>query len=209
MGAALAGSDRPFLLAGGMVGLSIGRVATKNDGLVASPQVQANPAGLRAATALFTLSLRGVGVRSSVVRYAATVHGISNHGFVANFVEIARKSGFSAYVGDGANRWPAVHRSDAARLARLAAELAPAGSVLHAVGDEGVQFREIAEAIGRHLNVPTKSLGPSEAVDHFGPLGHFVGLDSPANATISRELLGWEPTGPGLLEDLEQEHYYR
>lgn len=209
MGLALAGSDRPLVLASGMVGLSIGRVATENDGLVASPQVRANPAGLRAATALFTLSLRGIDVRSSVVRYAPTVHGEGDHGFVATFVEIARKSGFSAYVGDGANRWPAVHRSDAARLTRLAAERAPAGSVLHAVGDEGVQFREIAEAIGRHLNVPTKSLSQSEAVDHFGPLGHFAGLDSPANATISRELLGWEPTGPGLLEDLEQEHYYR
>jgi len=209
MGTALAGSDRPFVLASGIVGLSAGRVATEDDGLVPSPVVRANPAGLRAATALFTLSLRGVGVRASVVRYPPTVHGDGDHGFVATFVEIARKSGFSAYVGDGSNRWPAVHRFDAARFTRLAAELAPSGSVLHAVAEEGVPFGEIAEAIGRHLDVPTKSLGPTEAIDHFGPLGHFVGLDSPVDATMSRELLGWEPTGPGLLEDLEQGHYYR
>lgn len=209
MGTALAGSDRPFVLAGGMVGLAIGRVATESDGLVASPEVRAIPAGLRAATALYTLSLRGIGVRSSVVRYPPTVHGDGDHGFVATFVDIARKSGVSAYVGDGTNRWPAVHREDAAHLTRLAAEIAPAGSVLHAVGDEGIPFREIAEAIGRHLEVRTKSLSVTEALDHFGPLGHLVGLDSPASATISRELLGWDPSGPGLLEDLEERHYYR
>jgi nucleoside-diphosphate-sugar epimerase len=209
MGAALAGSGRPFVLASGMVGLSRGRAATEDDGLVASPEIRANPAGVRAATALLTLSLRGVGVRSSVVRYPPTVHGDGDHGFVATFVAIARRNGVSAYADDGANRWPAVHRSDAARLTRLAAEAAPAGSVLHAVGDEGVPFREIAEAIGRHLDVPTKSLGQAEAVEHFGALGHFVGLDSPATAAVTRELLGWEPTGPGLLADLEQAHYYR
>ncbi len=102
-----------------------------------------------------------------------------------------------------------MHRSDAARLARLAVESAPAGSVLHAVGDEGVPFREIAEAMGRHLGVPTASVPAADAVEHFGHLGHFVGLDSPATAAITRELLGWEPTGPSLLEDLEQDHYYR
>ena len=208
MGAALAGSDRPFVLASGMVGLRADRVATENDGLVASPEVRANPAGLRAATALLTLSLRGVGVRSSVLRYPPTVHGDGDHGFVATFVNIARQRGVSAYVADGANRWPAVHRSDAARLTRLAAEAAPAGSVLHAVGDEGVLFRDIAETIGRHLDLPAKSLTPTEAVEHFGPLGHFVGLDSPADAAITRDLFGWEPTGPGLLEDLDAGHYF-
>lgn len=209
MGAALAGSDRPFVLASGMVGLSLGRQATEDDGLVATPQIRANPAGVRTATALLVLSFRGIGVRSSVLRYPPTVHGDGDHGFVATFVAIARQSGVSAYVGDGANRWPAVHRYDAARLTRLAAESAPAGSVLHAVDDEGVRFGDIAEAIGRHLDVPTKSIPPAEALAHFGPLGHFVGLDSPASAAITRELLGWAPTGPGLLEDLEQEHYYR
>jgi nucleoside-diphosphate-sugar epimerase len=208
MGAALAGSDRPFVLASGLVGLSSGRVATENDGLVASPEVRANPAGIRAATALLALSLWGTGVRSSVVRYPPTVHGDGDHGFVATFVDIARQSGMSAYVGSGANRWPAVHRSDAARLTRFAVESAPAGSVLHAVGEGGVRFGDIAEVIGRHVDVPSKSLSPAEAAEHFGLLGHFVGLDTPANAVITHELLGWEPTGPGLLEDLDMGHYF-
>jgi nucleoside-diphosphate-sugar epimerase len=210
MGAALADSDRPFVLASGMLGLTApGRSATEDDGLVPGAEIRANPAGLRAATALLTLSLRGVGVRSSVLRLPPTVHGDGDHGFVATFVDIARQKGVSGYVGDGTNRWPAVHRSDAARLARLALESAPAGSVLHAVGDEGVPFRQIAEAIGRHLGVPTVSLAPADAVDHFTPLGHFVALDSPATAVITRELLGWEPIGPSLVEDLDQAHYYR
>ncbi len=209
MGAALADSDRPFVLASGMIGLTAGRVATENDGLVASPEVRANPAGRRAATALLTLSLRGIGVRSSVLRFAPTVHGDGDNGFVATLVGIARQRGVAGYLGQGTNRWPAVHRSDAARLARMAVEAAPAGSVLHAVGDEGVPFREIAEAMGRHLDVPTTSVAPEDAPEHFGFMTHFVGLDSPVSASITRELLGWEPTGPSLLEDLDQDHYYR
>ena len=208
MGAALAGSDRPFVLASGMIGLSLGRVATENDGLVASPEVRANPAGVRAATALLTLSFRGIGVRSSVLRFPPTVHGDGDNGFMATFVGIARQRGVAGYVGDGTNRWPAVHRSDAARLARLAVEAAPAGSVLHAVGDEGVPFREIAEAMGHGLGVPTGSVKPEDALEHFSFLGMFAGLDSPASATITRELLGWDPTGPGLIEDLEKDYYY-
>jgi nucleoside-diphosphate-sugar epimerase len=209
MGAALAGSDRPFVLASGMLGLKAGQVSTEDDGLVATAAVRANPAGIRAATALFTLSLRGVGVRSSVLRFPPTVHGDGDHGFVATFVAIARQRGVSGYVGDGSNRWPAVHRSDAARLARLAVEAAPSGSVLHAVADEGIAFREIAEAIGRHLDIPPASVSAADAVEHLAPLGHFAGLDSPATAIATRELLDWEPTGPSLLEDLEQDHYYR
>ena len=209
MGAALADSDRPFVLASGMIGLSMDRVATEDDGLVPGAQTRANPAGLRVATALLALSLRGIGVRSSVLRFPPTVHGDGDHGFVATFVEIARQRGVSAYVGDGANRWPAVHRSDAASLTRLAVEAAPAGSVLHAVGDEGVPFRAIAETLGRHLEVPVTSLSLVDAREQFGPLGHFVGLDSPASAAITREMLGWEPTGPTLLEDLDEDHYYR
>ena len=115
----------------------------------------------------------------------------------------------AGYVGEGTNRWPAVHRSDAARLTRLAVEAAPAGSVLHAVGDEGVPFREIAEVMGRHLGLPAVSVTPEDAGEHFAPLGHFVSLDSPATALMTRELLAWEATGPTLLEDLDQEHYYR
>jgi nucleoside-diphosphate-sugar epimerase len=210
MGTALAGSDRPLVLASGMLGLTVpGRAATEDDGLVPGSEVRANPAGIRAATALFTLSLRGVGVRSSVLRFPPTVHGDGDNGFVATFVAIARQKGTSGYVGEGTNRWPAVHRSDAARLVRLAVESAPAGSVLHAVGDEGVAFRQIAQAIGRHLDVPTSSVSPVEAGEHFGALGHFVALDSPATAVITQELLGWEPTGPSLIEDLDQDHYYR
>ena len=209
MGAALADSDRPFVLASGMIGLIAGRVATEDDGLVASPEVRANPAGRRAATALLTLSLRGIGVRSSVLRFAPTVHGDGDNGFVATLVGVARQRGVAGYVGDGTNRWPAVHRSDAARLARLAVEAAPAGSVLHAAAEEGVPFREIAGAMGRHLDIPTTSVASEDAPEHFGFMAHFVALDSPVTATITRELLGWEPTGPSLLEDLEQDHYYR
>ena len=203
MGATLADSDRPFVLASGMLGLTAGRVATEDDGLVPSAEARANPAGRRLATALFTLSLAGTGVRSTVLRFPPTVHGDGDHGFVATLVGIARQRGVAGYVGDGTNRWPAVHRSDAARLARLALEVAPAGSVLHAVGDEGVAFRQIAEAIGRQLGVPTASIAPADAVEHFVHLGHFVALDSPASAAVTRELLGMgadraEPArGPG------------
>ena len=111
-------------------------------------------------------------------------------------------------MGDGTNRWPAVHRTDAARLTRLAVEAAPAGSVLHAVADEGVPFRDIAGVIGRGLDLPTASVTPAEAADHFSPLGHFVAIDSPATAAVTRELLLWEPTGPSLLDDLEEGHYF-
>jgi nucleoside-diphosphate-sugar epimerase len=209
MGAALADSGRPLVLASGMLGLKAGRVATEDDGLVPSAEVRASPAGRRPATALLALSLAGTGVRSSVLRFPPTVHGDGDHGFVATLVGIARQRGVAGYVGDGTNRWPAVHRSDAARLARLAVEAAPAGSVLHAVGDEGVPFREIAEALGRHLGIPTASVAPADAVEHFAHLGHFVAVDSPASAAVTRKLLAWEPTGPSLLEDLEQDHYYR
>jgi nucleoside-diphosphate-sugar epimerase len=209
MGVALADSDRPFVLASGMLGLKAGRVATEDDGLVATAEVRANPAGGRAATALLTLSLRGIGVRSSVLRFPPTVHGDGDHGFMATFVAIARQSGAAAYVGDGANRWPAVHRSDAARLTRLAVEDAPPGSVLHAVGDEGVPFQEIAEAMGRRLDLPAVSVSPADALERFAHLGHFAAIDTPASSAMTRELLAWEPTGPSLLDDLAQDHYYR
>jgi nucleoside-diphosphate-sugar epimerase len=209
MGEALADSDRPFVLASGVLGLTASPVITENDGLVPSAEIRGNPAGRRAATALLALSLRGIGVRSSVLRLPPTVHGDGDHGFVATLVGIAREKGVAGYVGDGTNRWPAVHRSDAARLARLAVEAAPAGSVLHAVADQGVEFSEIAGAMGRHLEIPTASVAPEDAAEHFGFMAHFVALDSPATAEVTRELLGWEPTGPSLLEDLEQDHYYR
>ncbi len=209
MGAALAGSDRPLVLASGLLGVAAGRVATEDDGLVASAATRSHPAARRHATALFTLSLSGVGVRSSVLRLPPTVHGDGDHGFVAALVATAREQGVAGYVAEGANRWPAVHRSDAARLARLAVEAAPGGSVLHAVGDEGVPFREIAGAIGRMLGVPTASVSPADVAGHFGHLGMAVAVDCPASAAITRGLLGWKPSGRTLLEDLDQDHYYR
>ena len=209
MGAALADSDRPFVLASGVLGMNVGQVSTENDGLVPGNDVRANPAGRRAATALLALSLRGTGVRSCVLRLPPTVHGAGDHGFIASIIGIARQHGASGYIADGTNRWPAVHVTDAARLARLALESAPGGSVLHAIADEGVTFREIAEAIGTRLGVPTVSVAASASVEHFAHLGHFVGLDSPASAAVTRQLLGWVPTGPTLLDDLTQDHYYR
>ena len=180
MGAALTDSGRPFVLASGMLGMKAGRVATEDDGLVPSAEVRGNPAGRRAATALLALSLAGTGVRSSVLRFPPTVHGDGDHGFIATLVGIARQSGVAGYVGDGANRWPAVHRSDAARLARLAVEAAPAGSVLHAVGDEGVPFRDIAGAMGRGLGIPTASIPPEDAAA-FQLLGQFRRLGQPGH----------------------------
>ena len=209
MGGALADSDRPFVLASGILGLPSGRVVTEDDGLVPTAEARGRPAIRRHATALFALSLAGTGVRSSVLRLPPTVHGDGDHGFMATLVAIARRRGVAGHVGQGTNHWPAVHVSDAARLARLAVESAPAGSVLHAVGDEGVAFRDIAGALGRHLGVPTASVPPADAVDHFAPLGHFVAIDSRASAAITQALVGWQPTGPSLLEDLDQGHYYR
>jgi len=209
IGAALAGSDRPLVIASGVAGLSLGRAATEDDGLVPNVVTRTAPPGIRQATALLTLSMRGIGVRSSVLRFTPTVHGEGDNGFIAQFVAIARERGVSGYVADGANRWSAVHRSDAARLARLAVESAPSGSVLHAVGEEGVPFRDFAEAIGRGLGVPTTSVAPDDALDHFGPLGLFAGMDATATASITEELLGWKATGPTLIEDLEQDYYFR
>ncbi len=207
MGEALAGSDRPFVLASGMIGLATGRAATEDDGLVPTEEVRANPAGRRSATALLALSLAGVGVRPSVVRFAPTVHGEGDSGFIATFVGVARQRGVSGYVGDGTNRWPAVNVNDAARLVRLAFESAPAGSVLHAAGEDGVPFRDIAEAIGRQVGVPAASVAPEQALEHFGFLGLFAGIDAPVSTAITRRLLGWAPKGPTLLDDLNAGRY--
>jgi nucleoside-diphosphate-sugar epimerase len=145
------------------------------------------------------------GVRSSVVRLPRTVHGEGDHGFIAQLVDLARATGVSGYVGDGSNRWPAVHVRDAAHLFRLAAEKAPAGSVLHAVGDEGVPIRDIAGVIGSHLNLPTAS----RPCEDFGFLGAVLSGDQPASAALTRESLEWQPVQPGLLEDMNQGHYFR
>jgi nucleoside-diphosphate-sugar epimerase len=208
-GEALAGTGRPFLIASGTLGLAPGRVATERDGRdsSAAAHLSGGPR-TRHATALMTLSLASRGVRSSVVRLPPTVHGEGDHGFLATLVGIDRDHGVSGYIGDGSNRWPAVHRLDAAHLFCLALERAPAGSVLHAVADEGVPIRAVAEVIGRHLDLPVVSIAPEDAGAHFSWLGAFLGTDSPASSALTRELLGWQPVQPGLLDDLDKGHYF-
>jgi nucleoside-diphosphate-sugar epimerase len=210
-GDALAGSGRPFVIASGTLGLTPGRVATERDGHDGpDPAVAAMGAGpqTRLATAELVLSLASRGVRSSVMRLPPTNHGDGDNGFMATIVGIARDKGVSGYIGDGSNRWPAVHRLDSAHLFRLALENAPAGSTLHAVADEGVPIRDIAEVIGRHLNVPVVSISPEDAGAHFTWLAGFLAADSPASSTLTRELLGWHPTQPGLIDDLDKGHYF-
>jgi len=155
-----------------------------------------------------TLALASRGVRSSVLRLPPTVHGEGDNGFMATIVGIARDKGVSGYIGDGSNRWPAVHRLDAAHLFRLAVEKAPAGSVLHAIADEGVPIRDIAEVIGRHLDVPVAAISAEDAAEHFAWLGGFLAADSPASSALTRELMGWQPAHPGLIEDLDKGHYF-
>jgi nucleoside-diphosphate-sugar epimerase len=207
-GDVLAGSGRPFVIASGMLGAAPGRVATERDGHGQVPPEHGRGPQLRQQTAEFTLSLAERGVRSAVLRLPPTVHGDGDHGFMASIVGIARGSGVSGYLGDGSNRWPAVHRLDAAHLFRLAVEQAPAGSTLHAVADEGVPIRAIAEVIGRHLGVPVAAIPAEDAAAHFTWLAGFIGLDSPASSALTRELLGWQPTQPGLIEDLDKGHYF-
>lgn len=202
IGATLEGTNRPLLIASGTLGLAPGRVGTELD----SPDAGLHP---RIANAHAALSFVDAGVRSLIARFAPTVHGTGDHGFMARLVDIACEKGVSAYIDDGANRWPAVHRLDAAHLVRLAVEGAPAGSVLHAVAEVGVPTRVIAEAIGRGLNVPVVSIPAEQAVAHFSWLGGFFAVDAPASNTLTRELLGWEPIHPGLVEDLDKGHYFR
>jgi nucleoside-diphosphate-sugar epimerase len=208
-GDALAGSDRPFVIASGVLGLARGRIVTEVDGH-GDPAGAALPAGpqTRLANAEMTLAFAARGIRSSVMRLAPTVHGDGDTGFVATLVDIARKAGVSGYIGDGLNRWPAVHRLDAAHLFGLALENAAAGSTLHAVADEGVTIRDIAEVIGRHLDVPVVSVSPDDAAAHFTWLAGFLAADSPASSARTRASLGWQPTRPGLIDDLEAGHYF-
>jgi nucleoside-diphosphate-sugar epimerase len=203
MGEVLAGSDRPLVIASGLLGVAPGRVATERD--------RPDPATVvvpRLATADGVIAMASRRVRSSVVRLAPTVHGDGDTGFVPALIGIARERGVAGYVGDGHSRWTAVHRSDAARLFRLAVEKAPAGSVLHGSAEEGITIRTIAEAIGRHLDIPTRSIPPEDAAAHFGWIGGFLIPDSPASSTLTQQLLGWKPTGPGLIEDLDAGYYF-
>jgi nucleoside-diphosphate-sugar epimerase len=163
----------------------------------------------RGATENMVVAAAGRGVRTAAIRLAPTVHSKDDRGFTPHLIGSARKSGVAAYIGDGANRWPAVHRLDAARLYRLALEKGSPGARYHAVGDEGVPAREIAGAIGRHLNLPVVSIPAEKAADQFGFLGAFFGLDAPASANITRAELGWAPREPGLLAGLATDDYYQ
>lgn len=203
LGAALAGSDRPFVVTTGTALLTPGRVGTEED--ASDPDAAGGP---RVASETAALSLAERGVRVSAMRLPPSVHGEGDHGFVPTLVELARAKGVSAYPGEGANRWPAVHRLDAALLFRLALEAAPAGSAVHAVAEEGVPMRDIAAVIGKRLDVPVVSVSGDEAGAHFDWLARFVSIDNPTSSTLTQQRLGWHPTRPTLLADLDQDHYY-
>ncbi|GAB3557690.1 SDR family oxidoreductase [Spirosoma fluminis] len=199
MGSVLAGSDRPLVVTAGTSGLKCA------DGLITEDGPA--PVGPRVSE-LIGLSMAGLGVRASVIRLSPSVHDRGDHGFVPTLISIARDKGVSAYVGDGSNRWPAVHRLDAARLFRLALEQGVAGARYHGVADEGIPVRQIAEVIGQHLKLPVVSVAPDEAANHFGWMGRFIVINSPASSAKTRQQLGWQPTHPGLIEDLETGHYF-
>jgi nucleoside-diphosphate-sugar epimerase len=195
MGEALAGTDKPLLVASGTLGLAPGRVGTELD--LADPA--ANP---RVASAALTLALADRGVRSVVVRFAPTVHGPGDGGFIATLIDIARETGVSGYLDGGANRWPAVHIDDAAALLVKAVESAPPRSVLHATGENGVTTKDIATAIGHALNLPVRSV-PDPGHFRFRFLAGLFAMDAPASSNLTRALLDWQPTGPSLLQEIE------
>jgi nucleoside-diphosphate-sugar epimerase len=199
---ALAGTDQPIIVANGISGLVTGRPATETD---ASPAV--GPDSDRGGSENLTLAYAERGVRSMVVRFAPSVHGAGDWGFVKFLVAAAKERGVSGYIGDGSTTWSAVHRTDAARLVRLGLEGAPAGSRLHAVAEEAVSTRDIAEAIGRSLGLPVESVAPENAAEHFGVVGSFFGLDMSASSARTRELLPWTPSGPTLIEDIQAGAY--
>ncbi|MEU9329768.1 SDR family oxidoreductase [Streptomyces canus] len=203
IGSVLEGTGKPFVVTSGLL-TAPGRLGTEED-----PADPDSPAKHRHASEFATLALAERGVRSAVLRLPPSVHGEGDIGFVPMFIDFARDKGVSAMVGDGSNHWAAVHRLDAARLFRLALEAAPAGVRLHAIGDEGVPFREIAETVGRGLGVPVASVAPEEATDHFGWLGRFASIDMRASGTLTRKLLDWQPEHPALIPDLEAGHYFR
>jgi nucleoside-diphosphate-sugar epimerase len=201
IGDVLVGSDRPFVSTSGTLLLALlGQgLATEHDVAPGGPRVDSENA---------VVALAERGVRSSVVRLSPLVHSnLDHHGFAHRVIQIARDTGKSAYIGDGANRWPALHTLDAARLYRLALEKAPAGTRLHGVADEGVPFRDIAGVIGRHLGVPAVGI-PAEEAGHFGFLALFASLDNPTSNALTQKVLDWQPEHPGLLEDLDAGHYF-
>ncbi len=197
LGGALEGSDRPLLVTGGVALLAPGRVATEAD---VAPSDPSYPRKSEAAAR----ALAARGVRAATVRLPPTVHGLGDHGFIPLLIDLAREKGVAAYLGDGLNRWPGVHRLDAARLYRLAIEQGASEAAYHAIADEGVPFKDIAEVIGRRLGLPVESREPG----HFGWFAGFAGMDMAASSARTRALLGWTPTGPDLLGDLDQPGYY-
>jgi len=201
IGAVLEGSGGPFVVATG-IGVQAGRVA-------AVPESNAPPAA-RLAGPRAALRFLDKKVHTTIVCLPPVTHGPGDtHGFVPRLIAVARDKKVSAFVGDGANRWPAVHVHDAARLFHLALEKLPAGAAVHAVADEGIPIRDVAEAIGRHLGVPVASIPTADAPTHFGFMGALLARDSPSSGAVARELLGWEPTQPGLIANLETGHYFR
>jgi nucleoside-diphosphate-sugar epimerase len=203
LGDALVGTDRPLVVTSGTLVLPAGRAGIETD----PPDPRAPAAGRgEAERAALTFAARGV--RSAVVRLAPSVHERVRRGFVGTLIDAAVRTGFSGYVGDGAQRWPTLHRQDAALLYRLALEHAPAGSVLHGVGETGVRLKAIAATIGAGLHLPVTAVPPERATAHFGWLGTLVGTDAPASSVATRELLGWHPAHPGLLDDLEHGDFF-
>jgi nucleoside-diphosphate-sugar epimerase len=202
LGSALAGSNRPLIVTSGTGLISPGRLATED---TPAPKPTTFPRASEEAAA----SVAARGVRVSVVRLSPSVHGDSDHGFVPTLINIAREKGVSAYVGDGLNRWTAVHRLDAAPLYRLALEKGSAGARYHGVAEEGIAFRDIAEVIGRRLNIPVVAKSPEEAANHFGWFAPFAGLDCPASSKLTQERLGWRPVQPSLITDLERGSYFK
>jgi nucleoside-diphosphate-sugar epimerase len=198
----LAGSDRPFLLASGLASGITGRPLTEDD-----PAPFHGADSVRGGSENLALEYADRGVRSVALRFAPTVHGMRDHGFTSRLTQVAHERGAAGYVGDGSTRWAAVHRSDAARMVRLALELAPAGARVHAVGEEGIASRDIAAAIGDLLGVPAVSVAPDDVESHFGWIGRFFGMDITASSTRTHELLGWTPTGPTLFEDIADGAY--
>jgi len=200
LGSALTGSDRPLIVTSGTGLLPPGRLVTEKD-----EPATANP---RVASEEAAAAMAARGVRVSVVRLAPSVHGDGDHGFVPVLIGIAREKGVSAFVGDGFNRWPAVHRFDAANLYRLVLEKGAAGARYHGAAEEGVAFRDIAGVVGRRLGVPVVGKSPEEAAKHFGWFAHFAALDNPSSSRQTREALGWRPKEPGLIPDLDRPRYF-